>query len=117
MFYKPNYCSNCGEKIERVNSSFTDSRQFCDVCKHDFVVQRSLPKIFVALMALFGLFGIGAYWRSGAKPLPSTSRQIAQSPSNTGKNPVIDASQRSANVNATVNAPPFSSRFCMEWLG
>ena len=115
MFYKPKYCCNCGEKIERVSPSFTDSRRFCDVCKHDFVVHRSWPLIFVALMTIFGVFGLGSYWRNAEKtPAPAT-RQLAATPSNTGKNPVNNASLISSNSNAPAattsanaqnNAPP-----------
>ncbi len=106
MFYKPKYCCNCGEKIERANPSFTDSRRFCDVCKHDFVAQRGLPVIFIALMAVFGVFGIGSYWRSGEKTPVLSTKQFVVNPSNAGKNPVNNASQISSNSNApqTANA-------------
>ena len=99
MFYKPKYCCNCGEKIERVTPSFTDSGRFCDVCKHDFVLPRSLPVIFVALMTVFGVFGLGSYWRSGEKTAAPATRQFAVNPSNTGKKSVNNASQISSNAN------------------
>jgi len=94
MFYTPKFCSNCGEKIERANKSFTDSRQFCDVCKHDFVLQRALPLAFAGLMAIVGIFGIGSYWRSGETPLNVSTRQFT---ANSGKNPANNASQVSSN--------------------
>jgi hypothetical protein len=94
MRYQPNFCNNCGEKIERAASSFTDSKQFCDVCKHDFVLQRALPVAFAGLMAIVGIFGIGSYWRSGEKPLNVSTRQFT---ANSGKNPANNASQVSAN--------------------
>lgn len=97
MLYKPSYCCNCGEKIERVNPSIADSRRFCDVCKHDFVLHRSLPLVFVALMAIFGLFGIGSYWRNSNKTPVSATRQIAANSSNTGKNTVNNASVVGSN--------------------
>ena len=111
MFYKPKYCCNCGEKIERVDTSITDSGRFCDVCKHDFAVHRAVPKIFVALMAVFGIFGVGSYWRSGEKPLSLATRQFSANPSSTGKNPADNTSQISLNSNAqaasqTGNVPP-----------
>jgi hypothetical protein len=104
MFYKPKYCCNCGEKIERASPSFTDSRRFCDVCKHDFVLHRALPKVFVALMTVFGIFGLGNYWRSGEKtPAPAT-RQSTSTPSNAGKNPVNNAAQSSSESNTRQTA-------------
>jgi len=98
MFYKPKYCCNCGEKIERSAPSITDSRRFCDVCKHDFVLHRSLPLVFVLLMAIFGIFGIGSYWRNSTKTPVSATRQIAVNSSNTGKNPVNNASAIGSNL-------------------
>jgi hypothetical protein len=106
MFYKPKYCCNCGEKIERANPSFTDSRRFCDVCQHDFVVQRAAPKIFVALMAIFGVFGLGSYWRSGEKPTNVSTRQIKPGAADTSKSPVNNGSQSSSNSNAPPAAQP-----------
>jgi hypothetical protein len=110
MFYKPKYCCNCGEKIERVNSSITDSRRFCDVCKHEFVLHRSLPIIFVALMAVFGIFGVGSYWRSGEKPPALATRQLAVNPTNTGKNPVNNASQVGSNSSIPATGPAANVR-------
>ncbi len=100
MLYKPNYCCNCGEKIERAIPSITDSRRFCDVCKHDFVLHRSLPPAFVVLMAIFGIFGIGSYWRNTNKPSVSAPRQFAVNPSNTGKSASNNASRDGSNLNA-----------------
>jgi hypothetical protein len=100
MFYKPNYCCNCGEKIERATASFTDSTRFCDVCQHDFIWHRSWPKIFAALMAVFGVFGIGSYWRSGGeKPLQVSTRQFSANPSNAVKNPANNTPPAGSNSN------------------
>lgn len=87
MLYKPNYCCNCGEKIERVNWSFTASRRFCDVCKNDFMAQELLPKVFVGLMAIVGIFGAGSYLRSGEKPLNVLNKQPVAASPNPNKNP------------------------------
>ncbi|HEY8560098.1 MAG TPA: hypothetical protein VIL74_06955 [Pyrinomonadaceae bacterium] len=105
MFYNPKYCCNCGEKIERPNPSITDSRRFCDVCKHDFVLQRSAPKVLGLLLAVCGVFGIGSFWRGAEKPL-NAARQISPNNSNAGKNAVKNASSISPNSNAAAaNAP------------
>ena len=110
MFYKPRYCCNCGEKIERVSSSLTDSRRFCDVCKHDFVLHRSVPVIFVALMTIFGVFGLGSYWRNTEKTPSRSTRQIPAAPSETGKNPVNNASLISSNSNAPTATRPANAQ-------
>jgi hypothetical protein len=104
MRYKPNYCCNCGEKIERPTPSFTDSKMFCDVCKHDFIPVRMMPFFFSGLMAIVGIFGIGSYWRSGDKPLNLSSRQIIAASSNSGKTAANNASQVSSNTSVQQTA-------------
>ena len=101
MFYKPNYCCNCGEKIERENWSFAASRRFCDVCQTDFVLNERLPQMFIVLMAFVGIFGIGSYWRSGDKPLTVSTKQFASTLPNQSKNPSNQASQVSTNSGAS----------------
>lgn len=106
MFYTPKFCSNCGEKIERASRSITDSEKFCDVCKHDFVVPRMLPVIFAALMAIFGMFGIGSFLRGGEKPLNVSTKQLTANQTNSGKTTPVQMSQVVSNSNTQPNAPP-----------
>jgi hypothetical protein len=65
MLYRPNYCSNCGEKIERVDWGFLTSRRFCDICETEFKGQDILFRAGVGVVLLFGVVGVGAYLRSG----------------------------------------------------
>ena len=104
MFYTPKFCSNCGEKIERVSHSITDSEKFCDVCKHDFVMPRLLPVIFAVLMAIFGMFGISSFLR-GEKPLNVSTKQLTTNQTNSSKTPPIQTSQIVSNSNVQPNAP------------
>ena len=106
MRYKPNFCCQCGEKIERPNPSFTDSKMFCDVCKHDFVLPRAAPVVFAGLMLMVGLFGIGGLWRGGEKTAAIATRQFAANPPAASKNAANNASQVSSNQ----NAPPASQK-------
>jgi len=116
MRYQPNFCNNCGEKIERPTPSVTDSTRFCDVCKHDFVPLRAVPFVFAALMTVFGMFGLGFYLqRGGEKSLNVSPRQLAANPSGAVKKPAGNASPPSLNTNAAptaqtgnlqTNAPP-----------
>lgn len=67
MFYKPTFCCHCGEKIETTDSLPWTSGRFCDVCKSEFSLQEWLPKVFILICGLFGLFGIGSYLQNGEK--------------------------------------------------
>jgi hypothetical protein len=58
MLYKPNFCCNCGERIERAEWSVFSSRRFCELCEtekkeYDYFVRGVVLAGFVA-----GLFGL-----------------------------------------------------------
>lgn len=60
VLYRPNFCCNCGEKIERVDWNLLTSRRFCDVCavenrKYDYA-----PRIAILCGVLAAVFGLGA---------------------------------------------------------
>ena len=69
MFYKPNHCSNCGEKIERIEWFPWTSQRFCEACEKDLKFYERLPQILMLVFLLFGIFGLGGFLRSGDKPL------------------------------------------------
>ncbi len=69
MLYKPNYCCNCGVKIERVDWNIMTSRRFCEVCEIEFKGNELLPKFGAAFLLLFGIFGAGSFLTRGEKPL------------------------------------------------
>ena len=75
MLYRPNYCANCGEKIERVDWGIFTSRRFCDVCESEFKGHDILTRAIVATGLLVGIIGIGGYLRSGSPPQPTVARQ------------------------------------------
>lgn len=67
MLYRPNYCANCGEKVERVDWGFFTSRRFCDICETEFKGHDILVRAGIGLALLVGIVGVGAYLRSGSK--------------------------------------------------
>ena len=78
MLYKPTYCCNCGEKIERERWTPATSRRFCQSCEIEFKGHELLPKIGAAAILIFGLFGTGSYLTKSEKPPEIKSSQIAQ---------------------------------------
>ena len=65
MLFRPNFCANCGEKIDRSDWGIFTSRRFCQVCESVYKGQELLPRIVVGLGLVIGLFGIGGYLKSG----------------------------------------------------
>ncbi len=59
--YKPTYCCNCGEKIERLDWNIFTNRRFCALCETEFKFEDILKKIGMFFLAVLGVFGVGSY--------------------------------------------------------
>jgi hypothetical protein len=104
--YKPNFCCNCGEKIDRVDWSFTNSRRFCDVCQTDFFVQDWLPTAFVCVMTVVGLFGIGTYMKAATATAPAAfTKPPPPRVANRNSNSAANQSVLNVNRESTANRP------------
>lgn len=68
MLFRPNFCANCGEKIERASWGVLTSRRFCPVCETEFKGQDLIPRAIVVAGLIVGIFGIGSYLKSGEGP-------------------------------------------------
>ena len=73
MLFRPNFCANCGEKIERADWGIFTSRRFCPVCESEYKGQDLIPRAIVAVGVLIGVFGFGSYLKSGT----ATSNSLA----------------------------------------
>src|SRR3954468_3530522 len=79
MFFRPTFCANCGERIERTDWGILTSRRFCPVCESEFKGQDLIPRVIVIAGLIIGVFGFGSYLRSGSSVDPMTAR-LAQRP-------------------------------------
>lgn len=86
MPYKPKYCCQCGEKIERIDWKPWTSRRFCELCATEFGVYDNLSRAVFGISLLFGLFGIGIYLQKPEKPLSVAPNQLLSSTSNSKTN-------------------------------
>jgi hypothetical protein len=64
MFYRPNFCCECGEKIERTDWRFLTSRRFCEVCEPEKRVFELLPRVLIGAGAFAGLLAFSGYLQS-----------------------------------------------------
>jgi len=76
MRYTPNFCCNCGERIERLNWPLWSGKRFCQLCETDFWIFDAAPKLAVAVVALLGLLGFATFLRT---PVESPNRVATQS--------------------------------------
>ncbi|MFZ1702407.1 MAG: hypothetical protein WBO10_16740 [Pyrinomonadaceae bacterium] len=76
MLYRPKFCANCGDKVERADWPITASRRFCPVCESEFKGQDLIPRVVVGVGILLGVLGLGGYIKSGS---PTDSVALKQS--------------------------------------
>ena len=76
MSYKPKYCCECGEEIDRINWNVFSSRRFCQLCETNYKLEDWLPSAVMVLAVLFGFIGIGSYFQNVEQPLSVESKQF-----------------------------------------
>ena len=88
MLFRPKFCSQCGEKIERTEWRLWTSRRFCDLCATDHRVTEFGPLAF-GLLGLVAVVAAGSNFSGGesaktAKSLTSGPeiRSFAPAPKN-----------------------------------
>jgi len=67
--YRPNFCSECGERIVRLRWRAWTSRRFCDKCFPGFRKPQLLQRTCIAAGVLLLGMLIGRGWRSERLPL------------------------------------------------
>ncbi len=111
MLFRPSFCANCGEKIERAEWRIWTSRRFCEVCETDFKGHDLIPRVIVGLGLLLGVLGVGGYLKGGAavdRAVTDQTKKIAGKPAST-TNP--DESARVLqSSDATLSDSPTSER-------
>lgn len=104
MLFRPNFCANCGTKIERPEWRIWTSRRFCQVCETQFKGQDLIPRVVVVLGVLTGLVGLGSYFegpKPERQPLPEQAKRFVAAPENRPAAPVANTA---AAGNVPVNA-------------
>jgi hypothetical protein len=101
MLHKPIFCCECGEKIEKENRKWWESRKFCDDCARHF---DKLPKrILKYFVGAFVFTGIGFLI---ANSIPQRKPQLVSSQNQVASSPQQAANRQIAQTNQTANAPP-----------
>lgn len=86
MLYKPKYCCDCGDKIERVDWNFLASRRFCDVCETRFKIYDKIPLLVIGFGLFFTIAGFGFYLQKAENTGNALPHQIAGNQPTTNKN-------------------------------
>lgn len=72
MLYKPKYCCNCGEKIERSEWKLWNSRRFCELCETEHKGIDMIPRVLVGAGFIAGVFGMGSFLEHNSSAEPSS---------------------------------------------
>ena len=123
MLYRPNFCSNCGEKIDRANWPLLASRRFCDLCQTEHQAVDWLPRLVVAIGLIFGSAGLIAFYRPAQRAenvdLKQATEVVKRPVTTSGANqinatpPSIPQSQTGptlAQTDRTLISPPVTQR-------
>lgn len=102
MLFRPNFCANCGEKVERAEWFPWTSRRFCIVCETEFKGHDLIRWGAIGLCLLVGLIGVGGYLGSGAT---ESGLQAVKQPKKLVEQPSPAVKPPPANVAASAQIP------------
>jgi hypothetical protein len=104
VLYKPRFCCNCGEVIERADWTIMTSRRFCVVCASVQKHYDLLPRAVVALGIFAGFFGIWAVVGRPSKEIPRPQQLASARPVSSGlERPVkTESLNNAASTNTAV---------------
>lgn len=113
MFYRPNFCCHCGEKIDRVEWSLFSSGKFCDLCQTELRAKELGPKLLTIFVLIVTVAAVSSFFRPPER-LPKETKTEFMTISSTADRRAegnldttsarISQSQTETNVNAS--APP-----------
>jgi hypothetical protein len=75
MPYKPKYCCQCGEKIDRIEWKLWTSRRFCQLCETEFGIYDKLRGVLVGIGLVCGLYAAGSYFQKPERQLSFAAPQ------------------------------------------
>jgi hypothetical protein len=111
MLFRPSFCANCGERIERTDWHIWTSRRFCPVCESEYKGHDLIPRVVVVLGVLTGIFGFGSYLKSAsggpaiqAIKQPRTAREQPPVTAQETKN-VLPPQPQNSNAGVSVSPP------------
>lgn len=106
MFYKPKFCCNCSEKIERNDWSWRSSSRFCRLCETNFFPQIWIPRAIVVIGVVGIIFGFTGYFQKNEKPLKILSSNISGNSSYSKKDLPEQSSTVQVEAKSSVQTAP-----------
>lgn len=104
MLYRPQFCCNCGERIDRVEWRLWTSRRFCELCETEYKGHEYLTRGVVAAGAILGVFGFTTFLGFRA-PASRVSEPSGQRAVGLGPVPSVNAPENRALKNSQSSEP------------
>ncbi len=101
MSYKPLFCCQCGDKIDRIEWKIYTSRRFCQLCEIEFKMQDWIPAIVLTCGAFFWVLTFGTYWQKPENGADKNTKEIVEV---TRKAELVSVNGNVAEQNATNKA-------------
>lgn len=111
MFYRPKFCCNCGEKIERTDWRLWTSRRFCGFCEVEQMPYDLTIKSVACIIVVFGVFSVANTWffrsPSGGKSIsePQVVTQPARLAGSVDRKVHEDPNSNDRTANEQQNSP------------
>lgn len=101
MFYKPKFCCNCGEKIERTEWSVLASRRFCEFCETEQKHHDLLIRGIVSVCLIFGILGFTGFFTQSepSAPKPATAPIVSRNLKPAGSRAALSAANAANSTN------------------
>ncbi len=78
MLYKPTYCCDCGERIERSEWKIWTNRRFCELCETEHKFDDVLRYVSALGLVFVGIIGVGSYLSTGTRTIEISKKDEAQ---------------------------------------
>lgn len=106
MLYRPKFCCNCGEKIERLEWNLLTSRRFCVVCSTENRAHDIVPRLAVTAGALALMFGFGSLWSGAGRAEPSPSNNGVGIKSSLPATASVRSIGANEEIRSDISSPP-----------
>ena len=103
MLYRPAFCCNCGEKIQRDEWRLWTSRRFCPLCETEHKGIDILPRVVIGLGLIMTVFGFASYIR---KPNKTTTGEEIVRPTQLRSDLKPAPKQNDGSSNAKIQPNP-----------
>lgn len=106
MLFKPTFCCNCGEKIDRSEWKIWTNRRFCELCETDHTFAEWTLRIFLGVCVFFSILFVFSSFVSDKKSAGDGTVRKLNNPAPIGRvaDPALGIDSRQEVIGRNENA-------------